>query len=161
MPPPKPATRTETDTFGPIEVPGGVSIMLMVDRRQVLTADPRDALLSLKQISLDFPAGTTEAQAMALTSAKATSSRRSRPSMSSSTSSALARTGVVARRTATSDPARTSPIVMFELPMSIASSIGRMIRADRGDPDEIGAGTHAAADVTPRVTPSERALATS
>ena len=35
--------------------------MLMVDRRQVLTADPRDAVLSLKQISLDFPAGTTPA----------------------------------------------------------------------------------------------------
>lgn len=51
---------------GPIEVPGGVSIMLMVDRRQVLTADPRDAVLSLKQISLDFPAGTTEAKASEL-----------------------------------------------------------------------------------------------
>jgi Parvulin-like peptidyl-prolyl isomerase len=53
---------------GPIEVPGGMSIMLLVDRRQVLTADPRDALLSLKQISLDFPPGTTEAQATALAS---------------------------------------------------------------------------------------------
>ncbi|MBN8844205.1 MAG: peptidylprolyl isomerase [Sphingomonadales bacterium] len=51
---------------GPIEVPGGVSIMLMIDRRQVLTADPRDAVLSLKQISLDFPAGTTEARAQDL-----------------------------------------------------------------------------------------------
>jgi peptidyl-prolyl cis-trans isomerase SurA len=48
---------------GPIQVPGGVSIMLMIDRRQVLTADPRDAVLSLKQISLDFPAGTTQAKA--------------------------------------------------------------------------------------------------
>ncbi|MBA3941032.1 MAG: peptidylprolyl isomerase [Sphingopyxis sp.] len=48
---------------GPIEVPGGLSIMLMIDRRQVLTADPRDALLSLKQISLDFPAGTTPEKA--------------------------------------------------------------------------------------------------
>ena len=48
---------------GPIEVPGGVSIMLMIDRRQVLTADPRDAVLSLKQISLEFPAGTTQARA--------------------------------------------------------------------------------------------------
>lgn len=48
---------------GPVEVPGGISIMLMIDRRQVLTADPRDAVLSLKQVSLDFPAGTTEAQA--------------------------------------------------------------------------------------------------
>lgn len=51
---------------GPIEVPGGVSIMLMIDRRQVLTADPRDAILSLKQISLDFPAGTTQAKASEL-----------------------------------------------------------------------------------------------
>jgi peptidyl-prolyl cis-trans isomerase SurA len=51
---------------GPIQVPGGVSIMLMIDRRQVLTADPRDAILSLKQISLDFPAGTTQAKASEL-----------------------------------------------------------------------------------------------
>ena len=51
---------------GPIEVPGGISIMLMIDRRQVLTADPRDAILSLKQISLDFPAGTTPAKASEL-----------------------------------------------------------------------------------------------
>ncbi len=51
---------------GPIEVPGGVSIMLMVDRRQVLTADPRDAVLSLKQISLEFPAGTSESRASEL-----------------------------------------------------------------------------------------------
>src|SRR3546814_20606078 len=42
--------------------------MLMVDRRQVLTADPRDALLSLKQISLDFPAGTSPAQATEIVS---------------------------------------------------------------------------------------------
>lgn len=51
---------------GPVEVPGGVSIMLMIDRRQVLTADPRDAILSLKQLSLDFAPGTTEARATEL-----------------------------------------------------------------------------------------------
>ena len=51
---------------GPIEVPGGISIMLMIDRRQVLTADPRDAILSLKQISLDFAPGTTPARASEL-----------------------------------------------------------------------------------------------
>ena len=51
---------------GPVEVPGGISIMLMIDRRQVLTADPRDAVLSLKQISLDFPAGTTQEKASEL-----------------------------------------------------------------------------------------------
>jgi peptidyl-prolyl cis-trans isomerase SurA len=51
---------------GPIEVPGGYSILLMVDRRQVLTADPRDATLSLKQIAQTFPAGTTPARAAEL-----------------------------------------------------------------------------------------------
>jgi peptidyl-prolyl cis-trans isomerase SurA len=48
---------------GPIEVNGGFSILYLIDKRQVLMADPRDAVLSLKQISIEFPKGTTEAQA--------------------------------------------------------------------------------------------------
>ncbi|MEN9683709.1 MAG: hypothetical protein RLZZ427_1460 [Pseudomonadota bacterium] len=48
---------------GPIEVRGGFSIVVLIDKRQVLTADPRDAVLSLKQVSISFPKGTTEAQA--------------------------------------------------------------------------------------------------
>jgi peptidyl-prolyl cis-trans isomerase SurA len=48
---------------GPVEVPGGFSIIYLIDKRQVLTADPRDALLSLKQISIEFPEGTSEAKA--------------------------------------------------------------------------------------------------
>lgn len=48
---------------GPIEVPGGFSIIYLIDKRQVLMADARDAILSLKQISIEFPPGTTEAQA--------------------------------------------------------------------------------------------------
>lgn len=48
---------------GPIEVRGGFSIVVLIDKRKVLTADPRDATLNLKQISISFPAGTTEAQA--------------------------------------------------------------------------------------------------
>ena len=47
----------------PIALPGGYSIIAMLDKRQVLTADPRDATLSLKQLSLTFPKGTTQAQA--------------------------------------------------------------------------------------------------
>jgi len=43
---------------GPVAIPGGYSILYLVDKRQVGMADPRDALLSLKQISIDFPAGT-------------------------------------------------------------------------------------------------------
>ncbi len=51
---------------GPLEVPGGYSILVMIDRRQVLTANPRDAVLSLKQVALDFPAGISEAEATRL-----------------------------------------------------------------------------------------------
>jgi peptidyl-prolyl cis-trans isomerase SurA len=47
----------------PIVVPGGVSILAVVDTRRPLTADPRDAVLSLKQISVTFPKGTTRQQA--------------------------------------------------------------------------------------------------
>lgn len=48
---------------GPVEVPGGFSILYLIDKRQVLMADPRDALLSLKQISIAFPEGTSTADA--------------------------------------------------------------------------------------------------
>jgi peptidyl-prolyl cis-trans isomerase SurA len=48
---------------GPVPIPGGYSILYLMDKRQVLTADPRDALLSLKQISINFPAGTNADQA--------------------------------------------------------------------------------------------------
>ena len=43
----------------PIPVPGGVSIIAVQDTRKILTADPRDAVLSLKQISIAFPKGTS------------------------------------------------------------------------------------------------------
>ncbi|WP_380779425.1 peptidylprolyl isomerase [Sphingomonas sp. R86520] len=50
---------------GPIEVSGGYSILYLTDKRQVLTADPRDAKLSLKQLTLRFPPNTNQAQATA------------------------------------------------------------------------------------------------
>ncbi|MEQ8742894.1 peptidylprolyl isomerase [Parasphingorhabdus sp.] len=50
---------------GPVEVPGGFSILYLIDSRQVLTTDPRNALLSLKQLAISFPEGITEAQATA------------------------------------------------------------------------------------------------
>ncbi|MFN5824918.1 MAG: peptidylprolyl isomerase, partial [Sphingomonadales bacterium] len=46
-----------------VPAPGGISLLLMIDKRQVATSDPRDATLSLKQIAINFPAGTSEAQA--------------------------------------------------------------------------------------------------
>jgi peptidyl-prolyl cis-trans isomerase SurA len=46
-----------------VPVSTGVSILLLIDKRQIGMADPRDSTLELKQISVDFPKGTTEAQA--------------------------------------------------------------------------------------------------
>jgi len=45
---------------GPVEISGGFSILYLIDKRQIGMADPRDAVLSLKQIALDFPAGISE-----------------------------------------------------------------------------------------------------
>jgi peptidyl-prolyl cis-trans isomerase SurA len=47
----------------PIPNSGGVSIIVVQDTRKVLTADPRDAILSLKQVSVAFPKGTSREQA--------------------------------------------------------------------------------------------------
>jgi len=47
----------------PIAIPGGFSIVSVQDTQQVLTADPRDAVLSLKQVAIAFPAGMDQAQA--------------------------------------------------------------------------------------------------
>ena len=47
----------------PIKVPGGYSIVAVQDVRKILTADPRSALLTLKQVSISFPKGTTRAAA--------------------------------------------------------------------------------------------------
>jgi len=50
---------------GPIEVPGGFSILYLVDKRQVGMPDPRDAKLSLRQLTVKFPPNITQAQATA------------------------------------------------------------------------------------------------
>ena len=57
---------------GPIPVPGGISVIYVMDKRKVLTADPRDSLLSLKQLSISFPPGTTKEQASAKAASFAT-----------------------------------------------------------------------------------------
>jgi peptidyl-prolyl cis-trans isomerase SurA len=43
----------------PIPVPGGFSIIAVQDTRKINTADPRDAVLSLKQVSVALPKGIT------------------------------------------------------------------------------------------------------
>ncbi len=59
---------------GPIPVPGGFSILYLAEKRQVLGVNPLSAKLSLKQIKIAFPAGTTQeaAQTRASDFAKAT-----------------------------------------------------------------------------------------
>jgi peptidyl-prolyl cis-trans isomerase SurA len=47
----------------PIKVPGGYSIIAVQDVRKILTADPRNATLTLKQVTVSFPKGTTREQA--------------------------------------------------------------------------------------------------
>jgi len=47
----------------PIPNSGGVSIIAVQDTRRILTRDPRDDVLSLKQVSVMFPKGTTRQQA--------------------------------------------------------------------------------------------------
>jgi peptidyl-prolyl cis-trans isomerase SurA len=47
----------------PIPNSGGVSIIAVQDTRKILTPDPRDAILGLKQVSIAFPKGTSRQQA--------------------------------------------------------------------------------------------------
>lgn len=56
-------TMTPGQLQGPIEIPGGFSILYLINKRQVLMADPNEAVLRLKQIAITFPAGVTQAQA--------------------------------------------------------------------------------------------------
>ncbi|WP_294392129.1 peptidylprolyl isomerase [uncultured Sphingomonas sp.] len=44
---------------GPVPVGGGFSILALIDKRQILVTDPRDTALSLKQISINFPANAS------------------------------------------------------------------------------------------------------
>jgi peptidyl-prolyl cis-trans isomerase SurA len=43
----------------PVKLAGGYSIIAVQDMRKILTADPRNALLTLKQLTIAFPQGTS------------------------------------------------------------------------------------------------------
>ena len=60
---------TPGQLVGPVAIPGGYSILYLIDKRQVLMADPRDAMLSLKQIQISFDPGLSQEQAQARTTA--------------------------------------------------------------------------------------------
>jgi peptidyl-prolyl cis-trans isomerase SurA len=61
---------------GPIAIQGGVSILYLADTRKVLVANPRDAVLNLRQLGITFPAGISakDAQTRASAFAQATQS---------------------------------------------------------------------------------------
>ena len=59
----------------PIQVSGGYSIIAVQDTRKILTADPRNAVLSLKQVTVSFPKGTTRLQAEPIVSRFAEAAR--------------------------------------------------------------------------------------
>lgn len=65
--PPELAEATTTmqpgQLVGPVELRGGYSLIYLIDKRQVLMADPREAVMSLKQISIAFPEGTSAEEA--------------------------------------------------------------------------------------------------
>jgi len=48
---------------GPIPIGGGYSIIALIDKRQVLTSDPRDALIQVKQVTIKFAPNVTKEQA--------------------------------------------------------------------------------------------------
>ncbi|MBW0144981.1 peptidylprolyl isomerase [Sphingomicrobium clamense] len=50
----------------PIKIPGGYSILAVQDRRTILTADPRDAQLSLKQVAIPLQQGISVEAANAI-----------------------------------------------------------------------------------------------
>ncbi|MHB9879169.1 peptidylprolyl isomerase [Pacificimonas sp. ICDLI1SI03] len=50
----------------PVQLPGKIVILAMIDKRQILTPDEDDEILSLKQISIDLPSGITQDAAQAL-----------------------------------------------------------------------------------------------
>jgi peptidyl-prolyl cis-trans isomerase SurA len=56
------AARLNPNELVAVPSPGGISLLALIDKRQVATADARDSVLSLKQIAITFPAGTTAKQ---------------------------------------------------------------------------------------------------
>ena len=50
----------------PIKVPGGVAVMALIEKRQVLSGNPDEAILSLKQLSLPLKANVTQAEGEAV-----------------------------------------------------------------------------------------------
>ncbi len=60
------AANMNTGELVVVPSPGGLSLLLLKDKRQVATSDARDSILSLKQLALNFEPGTTEKQAKPL-----------------------------------------------------------------------------------------------
>jgi peptidyl-prolyl cis-trans isomerase SurA len=60
---------------GPIQLPTGFSILYLAEKRKLGEANPLDAKLSLKQVTITFPKGPTQAQASGRVSEFATATQ--------------------------------------------------------------------------------------
>ncbi len=58
----------EGQISNPIQIPGGVVIIAVVDKRQILSADPADAILAVKQITIPLDSNATQKTTEALVS---------------------------------------------------------------------------------------------
>lgn len=58
-------TTMQAGQIATVPVPGGLSIMLLIDKKQILTTDIRDSILSLKQVSIGLEEGEDQEAAFA------------------------------------------------------------------------------------------------
>jgi peptidyl-prolyl cis-trans isomerase SurA len=69
-------TAMETgQVVGPVRAPGGFYILLLNEKRKTLAANPLDAVLTLKQVSIPFSEGMTQDMAQAVVQKLAAASR--------------------------------------------------------------------------------------
>jgi peptidyl-prolyl cis-trans isomerase SurA len=69
------STMETGQVVGPVRAPGGFYILLLNEKRKTLAANPLDAVLTLKQVSIPFSEGMTQDKAEAVVQALASASR--------------------------------------------------------------------------------------
>lgn len=136
----------------PISIQGGYSIIAIEDTRQILMPDPRDATLSLMQMSIEFPPGTTEQQARPVLERFVQTTQ----SMGGCGGAQQAATTLRAELVANERTARDLPPVLAEMLLNmgigqatrpfgtIDTRVSVLILCGRDDPQDVNAPTFAA-----------------
>lgn len=129
----------------PIEVPGGFSIVYLADSRQILVADPRNAVMSLMQLSIDLPPGTTADQAQA----RAAQLQTTAQSMGGCGRARETAASIGAELIANELPVRELPPALQEMllglnvgqatpPFGTLETVSVLVLCGRDDPEEAG-----------------------